>query len=199
MRVLIAAARGPIRALAKAASDSSEADIYAIVSSLSALLTDLQTNDSDVLLVDFDLPDLGGLKGLSLIRTATETPLGICMVGASLELFRRAVSNGAQALLPREMTLSELQAAVTLIASGRHVAVTPTNTPPDSRQRANQLSERELQVLTGLCQGLQNKEIAHAFEVQEVTVKMHVRSIIRKLGAHNRTHAAMIARDLGIC
>ncbi len=60
----------------------------------------------------------------------------------------------------------------------------------------SQLSDRELQVLAGICNGMQNKEIAHDFNVQEVTVKMHVRAIIRKLGARNRTHAAMLARDL---
>ena len=69
---------------------------------------------------------------------------------------------------------------------------------PDPSVVAQKLSDRELQVLAGVCKGLQNKEIAHDFNIKEVTVKMHVRAVIRKLDAKNRTHAAMIARDLGL-
>jgi two-component system nitrate/nitrite response regulator NarL len=57
------------------------------------------------------------------------------------------------------------------------------------------LSGREREVLIGICSGKTNKEIARDLELQEVTVKMHVRSLTAKLEAKNRTHAAMIARD----
>jgi two-component system nitrate/nitrite response regulator NarL len=50
-------------------------------------------------------------------------------------------------------------------------------------------------VLRGICDGKSNKEIARDCSLQEVTVKMHVKTLSRKLGARNRTHAAMIARD----
>jgi DNA-binding NarL/FixJ family response regulator len=50
-------------------------------------------------------------------------------------------------------------------------------------------------VLRGLCAGKSNKEIARDHDLQEVTVKLHVSTLSRKLGARNRTHAAMIARD----
>ena len=57
------------------------------------------------------------------------------------------------------------------------------------------LTTREQQVLAGICQGKSNKEIARDHDLQEVTVKLHVKTLSRKLNARNRTHAAMIARD----
>ena len=53
----------------------------------------------------------------------------------------------------------------------------------------------EVDVLRGICEGKSNKEIARDHHLQEVTVKLHVKTLGRKLGARNRTHAAMIARD----
>ena len=59
------------------------------------------------------------------------------------------------------------------------------------------LTERELQVLRELITGLQNKEIARNFLIQEVTVKLHVKNIYKNLGASNRAHAVKISYDLG--
>ena len=55
-----------------------------------------------------------------------------------------------------------------------------------------------MDVLRGIREGKSNKEIARDLEVQEVTIKLHVKTLTRKLGARNRTHAAMIARDAGL-
>jgi DNA-binding NarL/FixJ family response regulator len=52
-----------------------------------------------------------------------------------------------------------------------------------------------MDVLRGICAGQSNKEIARVLDLQEVTVKLHVKTMSRKLGAKNRTHAAMLARD----
>ena len=61
-----------------------------------------------------------------------------------------------------------------------------------------QLSKRELEVLRGVMKGHSNKEIARDVELQEVTVKLHVKTLCRKIGARNRTHAAMIAKEAGL-
>ena len=60
------------------------------------------------------------------------------------------------------------------------------------------LTKRELDVLGGLCDGLSNKEIGIRLDLQEVTVKLHVKTLTRKLDARNRTHAAMLARDMSL-
>jgi DNA-binding NarL/FixJ family response regulator len=60
------------------------------------------------------------------------------------------------------------------------------------------LTDRELQVLSCLTRGLANKEIAREIELQEVTIKLHVKTLCRTLEAKNRTHAAMIAKEAGL-
>ena len=57
------------------------------------------------------------------------------------------------------------------------------------------LTPREFEVLQGICRGQSNKEIARDYDLHEATVKLHAKTLCRKLGARNRTHAAMIARD----
>lgn len=87
--------------------------------------------------------------------------------------------------------------------SGRHVAMLvarhfnlyfPTQTD-DPVSRLSAITRREREVLRYLVKGLTNKEIARALDLQEVTIKLHVRGICKKLGAGNRTQAALIARE----
>jgi DNA-binding NarL/FixJ family response regulator len=59
------------------------------------------------------------------------------------------------------------------------------------------LTERERHILKGLCNSLSNKEIARRLDISEPTVKVQAQSVYRKLGARNRTHAAIIAREQG--
>ena len=54
-------------------------------------------------------------------------------------------------------------------------------------------------MLRRLCRGMANKEIARDLDLQEVTVKLHVKTLYRKIDARNRTHAAMIAKEAGLC
>lgn len=152
----------------------------------------------DVLLLSGDLAGFSGIAGVQAARKlAGARPLGVFAPGASLALARTLFFVGIDAVLPPELAGPELSAAVALLARGRRfVILAPTGSPTGAT--ALPLSEREAQVLQGVCAGLQNKEIAHTINVQEVTVKMHLRAVIRKLGARNRTQAAMIARDLGI-
>jgi two-component system nitrate/nitrite response regulator NarL len=63
------------------------------------------------------------------------------------------------------------------------------------KKAVGNLTERETDVLKGLCDGKSNKEIARDLDLQEVTIKLHVKTLSRKLEARNRTHAAMIATE----
>ena len=153
----------------------------------------------DVVLFDFNMPGLVGLKGVHTLRLAIgAAPLGVFLTSGSVELCQRLMNAGAAGVLHHALDARALAHVLHLLADGHHVALFNATPERTSGQTVAQLSERELQVLRGLCDGLQNKEIAHSFSVQEVTVKMHVRAIIRKLNARNRTHAAMIARDLNL-
>lgn len=155
----------------------------------------------EVMLLHVDLPGLSGLTGTHLMRARLGgRPLAVLVNDASPGSAQRLLAAGASAVLPEAIArdAAALSSAITLLASGYQFALFAPPTPSPNAREIDILSEREMQVLEGICDGLQNKEIAHACQIQEVTVKMHVRAIIRKLSARNRTHAAMIARDLGI-
>lgn len=155
----------------------------------------------DVMLLDYDLPQMSGIRGIRAARTRLrECPLGVLLIGAPLDLARRLLVAGADAIVPISVAQDRaaLRATVLLLQAGQTFVAFPPDLRPKPGRGPEDLSERELQVLEGLCDGLQNKEIAHAFGIQEVTAKMHVRAIIRKLGVRNRTQAAVLARDLGI-
>lgn len=173
---------------------------FVVVDGSAELLRRLETGPvPDAVMVEFDLPGLPGQKGIQSLRSLIKNrPLAVFLPSVPLELARRLSATGADALLPLDIDPPSILAVTNLLSAGHRLVFVPSNAYSLANQLAEQLSDRELQVLKGICDGLQNKEIAHAFQVQEVTVKMHVRGIIRKLGARNRTQAAMIARDLGI-
>ena len=63
---------------------------------------------------------------------------------------------------------------------------------------AERLTKRELEVLRGLSEGKSNKEIARDLDLTEPTIKLHMKTLYRKLEVNNRTQAAIVARDEGL-
>ena len=154
---------------------------------------------TDIALLDYDMAGLAGTRAIQQARAQLgERPLGVVYGLAAPAMAQRALSAGATGVLPDDLDPAALAAALALLADGTRFAIFGSAVHFAPFDAGATLTDRELQVLHGVCDGLQNKEIAHRFSISEVTVKMHVRAVISKLGARNRTHAAMIARDLGI-
>lgn len=154
----------------------------------------------DVALVDADLPGLGGLAGLSRLAAAARgAAVALMSASTSRELAEAALEAGARGFVPKKMSARAMVAAVRLMAQGEKFMpmglLTPETAPTGP---AASLTGREMTVLRGICAGKSNKEIARDLSLQEVTVKLHVRMLSRKLGARNRTHAAMIAMNGGL-
>lgn len=114
----------------------------------------------------------------------------------------RALELGAAGYIPKTLSPKSLAAALRFVAAGETyfpsamslpVIRTEGNTTVDM-----QLSQRERQVLRGICEGATNKDIAQSLSLTEVTVKMYVRAVCAKLRASNRTQAAIIALSTGI-
>jgi DNA-binding NarL/FixJ family response regulator len=141
---------------------------------------------------------MNGLEGLARMRVANEgRPVAILSGSASRDVANAALKSGAQGFIPKTLSARSLLTAARFMAAGEIYA------PIDFMQKApsqggSALTRRELEVLRGICEGKSNKEIARDLDLQEVTVKLHVKTLSRKLEARNRTHAAMIARDRGL-
>lgn len=149
----------------------------------------------DLTIVDYDMPGMEGLAGLArLILANRPRPVALISGGLTADVASAAMEMGAAGVMPKTLGTRGLLAAVRVMLKGEVFA------PVQMLRKAEDqlLSGRELEVLRGVCAGKSNKEIARDLDLQEVTVKLHVKTLSRKLGAKNRTHAAMIARDAGL-
>ena len=121
-----------------------------------------------------------------------------------------ALSAGASAILPLSANLSEIIAAIRLVAGGlvvfpQKLFTKSTDKPGIVGGRSNEteggstgLSKRERAVLTAMADGLSNKEIARRLGISFHTVKFHVASILEKLDVDTRTEAVIKAAQLGL-
>ncbi|MEQ8654422.1 MAG: response regulator transcription factor [Kiloniellales bacterium] len=153
----------------------------------------------DIVLLDLHMP---GMRGVDTLKEAMALnqgqPVALMSGMAPRSVAEEALAAGAAGFLPKTLAAKSLMHAIHFMAAGEQYAPIKFMTEREEavpNPIADKLSERELQVLEGLCRGLSNKEIARELELQEVTVKLHVKTLCRKLEARNRTQAAMIARD----
>ena len=158
----------------------------------------------DLILLDYMMPGMNRLAGLQAARQAAPgVPVAILSGAAPQVLAEQAVAAGAAGFLPKTMTTRSLLAAIRFMAAGEIYAPPPApgaRPAPHAAAEPGQapLTAREMDVLKRLCQGLANKEIARDLGLQEVTVKLHVKTLYRKIGARDRTHAVVIAREMGV-
>jgi DNA-binding NarL/FixJ family response regulator len=153
----------------------------------------------DVVVLDGRLPDLHGIElAPRLLKLLPKLGVVMLTIGDSEEEIARAVKNGVHAFVPKSADRSELVAAIRSVArGGRYFPSAILNKLFDQQARPS-LSERERQTLLWVAHGLSNKEIGERMGVAEATVKMHVGSILEKLGAADRSHAVTIAHLRGI-
>jgi DNA-binding NarL/FixJ family response regulator len=151
----------------------------------------------DLILLDYNMPGMNGLEGLeAALKLSGSAPVAILSGTASRELAEAALRAGASGFVPKTLGSQAMVVAVQAMAKG-DTFLPFAAFPADEGGEGDKfnLSRRETEVLRGICEGKSNKEIARDHDLQEVTVKLHVKTLSRKLGAKNRTHAAMIARD----
>lgn len=156
----------------------------------------------DLVLLDYTMPGMNGLAGLTRTMAANDgKPVAIMSGTAPRAVAQEALDAGAIGFLPKTLPAKSLVNAIRFMAAGEVYAPVKFMTTEDideTHPLAKKLSTREMQVLGGLCRGLANKEIARELDLQEVTIKLHVKTLCTKLEAKNRTHAAMIAKEAGL-
>lgn len=161
----------------------------------------------DLILLDYTMPGVNGLDGLQhLLERSGTPPVAIISGVADIEIALQAMRMGAQGFLQKSMTARSLLNAIRFMVAGERYlpvddvlahATLPTSAPPPEPASVS-LTARETEVLAALCDGQTNKEIARQLQLSEPTIKLHVKTLYRRLGATNRTQAAMIARNLGL-
>ena len=175
--------------------------------------------DQDLVLLDLRMPGMNGMDGFEKIRTDfPDTPVALMSGVAESKDVSRAIELGAAGYFPKTLSGKGLLQGIERVLQGEvyvpsekvnkimpsYYADTPKSAqisevrPSNNDDTQERLTPRELDVLEYLVTGAANKDIADALGLQVVTIKLHVRGICRKLGAKNRTQAAMIAQESNI-
>lgn len=153
----------------------------------------------DLLILDYHMPGMDGLNGLSRARqTFPATKVALMSGVANREVANKAMENGANGFIPKSLKAVSLVNAIKFVLSGERYFpfdFGQADEPVESSGVFATLSGREMQTLEQLCIGLSNKEIARNLGIQEVTVKLHVKNVLAKLGVSNRTQAALLAKE----
>ncbi len=195
MRVLIADDHELLRDALVMFRQSREIRADSVADLRAALARIAAVGPFDLVLLDLAMPGMDGLTGLRLALAANAgRPVALISGTARPETADQAMAAGAAGFLEQTLSAGDLAEAVRLMATG---ALRPL--PASAMSSADRtLTRREMQVLDGFCQGQSNREIASTLAISEPTVKLHARTLCRKLGAANRTQAAMIAREAGL-
>ena len=153
----------------------------------------------DVVLLDLRLPDMDGVEVTAKLRSEfpNATVIMISTFDGEEDIYR-ALQAGARSYVPKDVSRDELLQIIRTVHEGHHALPAPVAARLAQRMQRRELTEREHQVLRLVVEGQTNKQIATNLQVTEVTVKLHVSSILTKLGAQDRTHASTLAIQRGI-
>jgi len=196
MRILIADDHGLVRDTVAMFLRAEGLEVVACADSLEAALEKVKTvGQFDLVLLDYGMPGMDGLAGLGKMKRVNgPKPVAILSGIASPSVASDAIAAGAAGFVPKTLGAQSMVSAIHLMLSGE-IFVPYDFMKQVTAKKVGNLTERETEVLRALTEGKSNKEIALDLDLKEVTIKLHVKTLCRKLDAKNRTQAAMIARD----
>jgi DNA-binding NarL/FixJ family response regulator len=184
--VALAADEADMHFVAEASNGSEAVDLY-------------RRHRPDVTLMDLQMPEMNGIDAMLAIRDEFPDARFIVLTTYTGDVqVMRALRAGARAYLLKSLLRKELLETIRSVHAG-HKRIPPEIASQLADHAADDaLTSREIDVLRLIATGLANKIVADKLDITEETVKGHVKNILSKLGANDRTHAVTIALKRGI-
>jgi two-component system NarL family response regulator len=179
-------------------------DAIAVVGTLGngrALLDNLEVLDPDVILMDLNMPEMGGLTATELVlERRPGTRILILSMHDSPEYISSALSHGAMGYVLKDVPTDEITEAIETVMRGERYLCTGAKgaIAPKSGEVPGALTGREQTILLQLAQGLSNKEVALALDISVRTVETHRKNIKRKLGISSTAGLTRYALEHGV-
>ena len=153
----------------------------------------------DLVLADVRMPGIGGVEATRrLLAVHPGAAVIMLTMAEDTDGVARAVAHGARGYVRKDASREELSATLVQVLNGRGRSASTTARRGDGQGDPPSLSERELQVLSGMSRGRSNAEIGRELYLSEDTVKTHARRLFRKLGAADRAHAVAVGFRWGM-
>ncbi len=153
----------------------------------------------DITLMDLRMPDISGIEAITTIRAEfSNARIIVLTTYAGDAQAAAALRAGAQGYLLKNLVRKELLETIRAVHAGKRRVLPEIATEIAEHVADDVLTGREIQVLSRVAAGKPNKVIAVELDISEGTVKTHMKSILPKLDASDRTHAVMIALKRGI-
>lgn len=190
-----------------------DSEVFQASSFDDAMETMKKEDKVEIVLLDYDLPGMDGFNGLEKFKGKfPKTPCAIFSGNPSADAASDALSRGAAGIIPKNISAPAFFHAIKLIQVGEKFI--PSELYEDlathSRKARQEglsaksfvkktgLSRRETEVLRALVQGISNRQIGDQLGVEEVTVKLHLRRVYKKIKAANRIQAVKLAMANGL-
>ncbi len=160
---------------------------------------EFRAHQPDITLMDLQMPQMNGLDAMMAIRSEfPEAKIIVLTTYAGDVQVLRALKTGARAYLLKSLLDKELLDTIRAVHAGKKTLSAEVSFELAEHAADQALTPAEVDVLRLIAMGNANKEIAARLSVTEETVKGRVKNILAKLGANDRTHAAMIGIKRGI-
>jgi DNA-binding NarL/FixJ family response regulator len=188
-----------LEGIATAIGSQDDMRLVAVASSGREAIEQFRKTRPDITLMDLRLPDMNGIAAMGAIRA--EFPHARIIILTNFEgdvEIQRALAGGARAYLIKSTPLAEFVDVIRKVERGRtHL---PTQVAQNLAEHVDSdvLSEREVEILKQVADGNRNRDIGARLAISEDTVKSHLRHILEKLDAKDRTEAVAIGIRRGI-